>query len=112
MLARAVNARRGVHLMLGAGLSLLVAAAGAPTRAAATSPASEGGGYRLAWVSIDAGSPHRSTSSGFSVRGAIGQPDSGSIGGGRFRIDGGFWSAASPPPIDARVFFDGFEDAP
>jgi hypothetical protein len=111
-LADAVNARRAIRVMLCASLSVLAAAAGAPDRAGAAAPASEGGGFRLSWTSIDAGSPQRSAAPGFSVRGAIGQPDSGSVSGGRFRIDGGFWSAASTPPIDARVFFDGFEGAP
>ena len=111
-LANAVSARRALRGMLCASLSVLAATASVPDPAAATSPASEGGGFRLSWTSIDAGSPQRSAAPGFSVRGAIGQPDSGSVSGGRFRIDGGFWSAASSPPIDARVFSDGFEGAP
>ena len=103
-----MSARAAFRLGLCTLLPVLAATASAPNRAA-TSPSSEGGGYRLSWISIDGGSPLRSSSAVLSVRGAVGQPDSGSVGGGRFRIDGGFWSAASTPAIDARVFADGFE---
>jgi len=50
-----------------------------------------GGGYDLTWNTIDGGGGLFSTGGGFDLSGTIGQPDAGSMSGGTFTLDGGFW---------------------
>ena len=37
-----------------------------------------------------------STGGGYTLDGAIGQPDAGALTGGGYTLDGGFWNADSP----------------
>ncbi len=46
--------------------------------------------YSIDWFSINGGGG-TSTGGGYSVSGTIGQPDAGSMSGGNFILDGGFW---------------------
>lgn len=56
--------------------------------------AATGGGYNLSWFSIDGGG---GVSSGgmYTVNGTIGQPDTGTLSGGDYHLQGGFW----PDPV-------------
>jgi hypothetical protein len=49
------------------------------------------GQYAINWATIDGGG---GTSAGgvYSVTGTVGQPDAGSMSGGKFTIQGGFWA--------------------
>jgi hypothetical protein len=47
--------------------------------------------YALDWFTI-AGGGGTSTGGVFTVSGTIGQPDAGTMSGGNFTLDGGFWS--------------------
>jgi hypothetical protein len=63
--------------------------------------AQTGGGYDLTWSSIDGGGG-TSAGSGYSLTGAIGQPDAGlQMSGGGYSLNGGFWVGAAP---NYRVF--------
>jgi hypothetical protein len=67
----------------------------------ATTWAQTGGGYELTWNSIDGGGG-ASSGGGFTLTGAIGQPDAGlQMSGGGYTLDGGFWPGAAP---NYRVF--------
>jgi hypothetical protein len=46
--------------------------------------------YSIDWFTIDGGGG-TSTGGVYSVSGTIGQPDAGSLSGGNYTIDGGFW---------------------
>src|SRR2546426_11429414 len=48
--------------------------------------------YSIDWFTIDGGG---GTSSGgqFTLSGTVGQPDAGTLTGGNFELEGGFWSA-------------------
>src|ERR1051325_1350053 len=46
--------------------------------------------YSVDWFKI-AGGGGASTNGQYSVSGTIGQPDAGTVSGGNFTIDGGFW---------------------
>lgn len=49
----------------------------------------------LTWYTIDGGGASASTGGSFSLSGSIGQPDAGSMGGGSYQLNGGFWGGAS-----------------
>jgi hypothetical protein len=55
--------------------------------------------FSIDWFTIDGGGG-TSTGGVFSVSGTIGQPDAGSMSGGNYTLDGGFWAiiAAVPTP--------------
>jgi hypothetical protein len=53
--------------------------------------AAQGGGYDLAWFTIDGGGGE-SEGGGYSLSGTIGQPDAGVLTGGGYTLSGGFWS--------------------
>ena len=55
--------------------------------------AQTGGGYDLAWSSIDGGSMF-STGGGYSLGGTIGQPDADRLSGGSYALVGAFWGGA------------------
>ena len=57
--------------------------------------AQSGGGYDLGWSTVDGGGLMFSTGGGYTLGGTIGQPDAGSLGGGGYTLNGGFWSV--PP---------------
>lgn len=74
--------------------------------------AARSSGYVLDWDSVDGGTPQTGSSATFRVRGSVGQPDVGSVSGGVFRIDGGFWSSTAVLGGGDGLFSDGFEAAP
>jgi hypothetical protein len=52
-------------------------------------------GYTLDWWTVDGGGATFSTGGGYSLGGTIGQPDAGSLSGGSYQLNGGFWGGAS-----------------
>ena len=79
---------RRIGVAVSVGLALLLLAAGAL--------AQTGGGFDLSWSTVDGGGG--ASSGGFSLEGTIGQPDAGTLSGGGFTLQGGFWPAADSPP--------------
>jgi hypothetical protein len=65
--------------------------------------AQSGGLYDLSWSSIDGGGYTFSTGGAYSLGGSTGQPDAGSLSGGVFTLEGGFWGLAQSTP-QYRVF--------
>ena len=63
--------------------------------------AQTGGGYDLSWNTVDGGSAMFSTGGSYSLGGAIGQPDAGTLSGGGYTLVGGFWGGAA---IQYKVF--------
>ncbi len=55
--------------------------------------AQSGGGYDLAWHTIDGGGAV-STGGNFALGGTIGQPDAARLSGGDFTLVGGFWGGS------------------
>lgn len=53
--------------------------------------AQSGGGYDLTWSTIDGGGATFSTGGAYELGGTIGQADAGTMSGGAYGIDGGFW---------------------
>jgi hypothetical protein len=58
-------------------------------------PAAPQSGYDLSWYTIDGGGAMNVTGGSYSLSGSIGQPDAGSLDGGLYRLNGGFWSGAA-----------------
>jgi hypothetical protein len=56
--------------------------------------AQTGSGYDLSWSTIDGGGAFSSSGGGYALAGTIGQPDAGSLIGGGYTLNGGFWSGA------------------
>jgi hypothetical protein len=54
----------------------------------------QGGSFDVSWFTVDGGSAVTSAGSVYKLRGSIGQPDAGRIGGGPYLLSGGF--AAMP----------------
>src|SRR5438067_761347 len=52
-----------------------------------------GRGFDLSWNTIDGGGGTSSTGGQYSLGGTVGQPDAGSMSGGSYQLDGGFWAA-------------------
>ena len=50
--------------------------------------------YDLSWYTTDGGGATFSTGGGYSLGGTIGQPDAGSLSGGSYTLNGGFWGGA------------------
>lgn len=73
------------RLLILAVAGLLVLLAGGAMLQAQT-----GGGYDLSWFTIDGGGGSSSSAS-YSVSGTIGQPDAGTLEGGSYELQGGFW---------------------
>jgi hypothetical protein len=62
-----------------------------------------GGSYDLTWNTIDGGG--RTSSGGpYTVTGTIGQPDAGTMSGGRYELFGGFWPGWPVCIVDFRHF--------
>jgi hypothetical protein len=53
--------------------------------------AQTGGGYDLSWSTIDGGGGTWSTGGSYALGGTIGQPDAGTLAGGSYTLEGGFW---------------------
>ncbi len=60
-----------------------------------TSAASAAAGDTLSWWTTDGGGGTSSAAGGYSLSGTIGQADAGSLSGGSYRLQGGFWGVAS-----------------
>src|SRR5262245_33137573 len=57
-----------------------------------TAHAQSGGGYELTWSTVDSGGGTSASSDGaWSVSGTVGQPDAGTLSGGAFTLQGGYW---------------------
>ena len=56
-----------------------------------------GGGYDLSWSTVDGGGATFSTGGTYSLGGTIGQPDAGTMSGGTYALDGGFWGGSGGP---------------
>ena len=58
---------------------------------------SMGGGYELSWYTLDGGGtmPGGRTGGSYSLGGTIGQPDAGTLSGGGYTLNGGFWGGAA-----------------
>jgi hypothetical protein len=54
--------------------------------------AQSGGAYNLEWNTSDGGGGTFSTGGDWSLGGTIGQADAGSLAGGVFTLNGGFWA--------------------
>jgi hypothetical protein len=54
--------------------------------------AQTGDGYDLTWNTIDGGGT-TSEGGGYSLVGTIGQPDAGTLVGGKYTLNGGFWTS-------------------
>ena len=66
--------------------------------------AQSGGGYDLTWNTLDGGGGV-SRSGAYTLGGAIGQPDAGSLNGGDYTLSGGFWqSGVSTGPLAYHIF--------
>lgn len=66
--------------------------------------AQSGGGYDLTWNTLDGGGGV-SSSSAYTLGGAIGQPDAGGLNGGDYTLSGGFWQAGvNSEPFAYHVF--------
>ena len=54
-------------------------------------------GYTLDWFTVDGGGGTSSQggAGGYSVSGTIGQPDAGTLHGGSYVLNGGFWSGGT-----------------
>jgi len=50
-----------------------------------------GSGFAVPWWTVDAGGG-QSSGGAYTVTGTLGQPDSGTMAGGDFRVNGGFWN--------------------
>jgi hypothetical protein len=60
-------------------------------------------GYDLTWWTVDSGGGN-SAGSGYSLSGTIGQPDAGSLSGGNYRLEGGFWSGGLRGNAQQKVY--------
>jgi hypothetical protein len=49
----------------------------------------------LNWWTVDGGGG-TSTGAAYTLKGSIGQPDAGTMAGGRYAVSGGFWAGAEP----------------
>jgi hypothetical protein len=58
-------------------------------------PSTPQSGYDLSWYTIDGGGATFSVGGSYSLGGSIGQPDAGSLSGGSYQLNGGFWGGAS-----------------
>jgi hypothetical protein len=58
-------------------------------------PAVPPSGYDLSWYTIDGGGATFSIGGSYSLGGSIGQADAGSMSGGSYQLNGGFWGGAS-----------------
>ncbi len=69
--------------------------------------------YTLHWTTIDGGGG-TATGGGFTLMSTIGQPDAGTMQGGSFALDGGFWAGVSTspgaPPCVGDINGDGMVD--
>jgi uncharacterized membrane protein len=60
-------------------------------------------GYSLPWWTADSGGG-ASSSGNYSLTGTIGQPDAGTLSGGGYRLEGGFWGGLGAVVAFQRVY--------
>jgi opacity protein-like surface antigen len=65
---------------------------------AAAAAAAVNSGYTLNWFSVDGGGGTSTGAGGYTVSGSIGQPDAGTLSGGGYTLQGGFWGGAAANP--------------
>ena len=63
--------------------------------AASVALAQTGGGYDLTWSTVDGGGGMFSMGGSYELGGTIGQPDAGTLSGGSYTLEGGFWGGAA-----------------
>ena len=68
---------------------------------------SSGGDYVMEKSTIDNG-VDTSTGGNFTLKGTVGQADAGSLEGGRYVLEGGFWNAPTAQNVDI-LFKNSFE---
>lgn len=66
--------------------------------------------YSIDWYTIDGGGG-TSTGGVYSVSGTIGQPDAGTMSGGNFTLQGGFWSIVSAVQVAGSPYLTVFRTA-
>ncbi len=71
--------------------AILILIALTTSRTLAPASAQSGGGYDLTWNTIDGGGATFSIGGPYSLGGTIGQPDAGTLSGGAYTLNGGFW---------------------
>jgi hypothetical protein len=52
-------------------------------------------GYTLDWWTVDGGGTMSNAGGGYTLGATAGQPDAGSLSGGGYTLEGGFWGGAS-----------------
>lgn len=67
--------------------------------------AQSGGVYNLEWNTFDGGGATFSTGGTYSLGGTAGQPEAGSMSGGGYALNGGFWLASTSPTAINLVSF-------
>src|SRR4051794_25349152 len=67
--------------------------------------AQTGGGFDMSWSTVDAGGGTFSTGGPYTWGATIGQPDAGTLSGGNYTFQGGFWgvAASTPTPTATRT---------
>jgi hypothetical protein len=63
--------------------------------AAARALAQPGGGFAIGWATVDGGGTISAAGGGYELGGTIGQPDAGTLTGGSYTLEGGFWPGAA-----------------
>ncbi len=76
-------------------VSLLVIAA-LVVLAAGSLATAQTGEWNLSWHTIDGGGATSTGGDRYALSGTIGQPDTGEMTGGVYRLNGGFWQPARP----------------
>ena len=51
-------------------------------------------GYEVTWYTVDGGGETFSVGAGYKLGRTVGQPDTGTLSGGGYRLNGGFWPTA------------------
>jgi hypothetical protein len=72
-------------------IALLILIAFTQSVSIAPASAQSGGGYDLTWNTIDGGGVTFATGGAYQLGGTIGQADAGTMSGGTYTLNGGFW---------------------
>jgi hypothetical protein len=88
--------RKKTLLLAALVICLAAAALASAVAAMQDAPESPTASYAIPWWTVDGGG---GTSQGgaYTLSGTIGQPDAGHPGGGRYSLQGGFWSGSVYP---------------
>jgi hypothetical protein len=79
------------------GIAMVIALLIAVPALARSSPAPTVTTYDVAWYTIDGGGAMFSVGGSYSLGGSIGQPEAGSLSGGGYTLNGGFWGGVDAP---------------